>query len=107
MTDHLHSELTPGCYRCELNKDEFASMFNDVARDLRRRCETARDEDSDVIVDPDDVLLVLDRLSDLRTIVSNAEKVRHDWFDMGWPDESDLLNLNRDLRSALKPKDPA
>ena len=26
MTEHLHSVLTPGCYRCDLNLDEMAAF---------------------------------------------------------------------------------
>jgi hypothetical protein len=32
MSEHLHTAITPGCYRCDLNLDELAS-FKSERRD--------------------------------------------------------------------------
>ena len=29
MTEHAHTELVDGCYRCELNRDETAELLAD------------------------------------------------------------------------------
>lgn len=33
MTPHLHSEITPGCYRCDLNLDELADARREVVEE--------------------------------------------------------------------------
>lgn len=36
MTDHTHTELMPGCFRCELNVDEMLADSRDILRDALR-----------------------------------------------------------------------
>ena len=33
MSDHTHTVITPGCYRCELNEDEMRDAESDNKRD--------------------------------------------------------------------------
>lgn len=35
MSAHVHREVTPGCYRCELNQDEVASALQDIEADAQ------------------------------------------------------------------------
>lgn len=35
MTAHNHIELTPGCYRCEINVDEMQGALESVTKDLQ------------------------------------------------------------------------
>ena len=35
MTDHTHTTLTEGCYRCDLNRDEAAAAHAEILADAR------------------------------------------------------------------------
>ena len=36
MTAHLHAEIVPGCYRCDLNRDEVEAAEQEEAEELAR-----------------------------------------------------------------------
>ena len=36
MTQHMHREITPGCYRCDLNLDEVAAAEQEAAEQAAR-----------------------------------------------------------------------
>jgi len=36
MTAHMCTEITPGCYRCELNKDEMESIHKENLEDAEK-----------------------------------------------------------------------
>lgn len=43
MTAHLHTTLTPGCYRCDLNLDEIAAAEQETRSDAQEAWLTYRD----------------------------------------------------------------
>lgn len=39
MTVHMHRVLTEGCYRCDLNRDEFEAAREELIADARKAAE--------------------------------------------------------------------
>lgn len=44
MNEHRHSTVVPGCYRCELSKDEYLHNLEDQVKDMDAEIEALEAE---------------------------------------------------------------